>query len=671
MADRLAQLSSSAASLMGAPASRWDGRVSDNIEDVRDRGPLDYLLAEARSLPPYLSMYAQDVANRLGDKPSDELMAQRISEIGNLLPQQEIPRFGPYEMPRFADGGSVDETLAQYDPMPWRSSMDVEGGIPTGGPRDAGRLSPGPEPTGYDKVFDTAYGLLGGKPENRRMAEALAGIFNVGTLGMATGAYEGAKDLARTGSPTTLAMALMPGAKVAGPVAKVAEKAAEKGIRAFHGSPHDFDRFDLSKIGTGEGAQAYGHGLYFAENEGVAKSYRDMLSPVKADGKQLSDALSIELGSFGGNVDDLMNLRKQQLERWVQSGVEDKKGIIPALRKDIRELEKLKKKDVQSAGHMYEVNIKATPEDFLDWDKPLSQQSEKVKEALASVRESQLSKPLLRSSQPHLIDKLLDEKALAGDRGNMTYDYVRGALRQDGIDIDSLTRDAGIPGIKYLDQGSRGAGEGSRNYVVFDDSLIDIVRKYGIGGLLAMYYGAGSDKADASETRKPEFAEGGAVSDAQYDAPDTYLTDGKRPSVSAPFSDKVDLATAILRNYGRSAMQNYGLPPWGQAIGDLGMEVALSPATSASSLSKVMAAPVDWLSGREVAAEPMDVLYALPTAAGAVGRVLGPAIHMRGAAKAQRDANDFLAARRAKEDLPYDLHIKKLLDDMAARTKWD
>ena len=45
-------------------------------------------------------------------------------------------------------------------------------------------------------------------------------------------------------------------------------------IKAYHGSPHDFDAFDLSKIGTGEGAQAYGHGLYFAENEAIAKAYR-------------------------------------------------------------------------------------------------------------------------------------------------------------------------------------------------------------------------------------------------------------------------------------------------------------------------------------------------------------------------------------------------------------
>ena len=45
-----------------------------------------------------------------------------------------------------------------------------------------------------------------------------------------------------------------------------------KGIKAYHGSPHDFDKFDLSKIGTGEGAQAYGHGLYFAESPKVALS---------------------------------------------------------------------------------------------------------------------------------------------------------------------------------------------------------------------------------------------------------------------------------------------------------------------------------------------------------------------------------------------------------------
>ena len=50
------------------------------------------------------------------------------------------------------------------------------------------------------------------------------------------------------------------------------------GVRAYHGSPHSFERFDTSKIGTGEGNQAYGHGLYFAEAEKVAQQYRDQLA---------------------------------------------------------------------------------------------------------------------------------------------------------------------------------------------------------------------------------------------------------------------------------------------------------------------------------------------------------------------------------------------------------
>src|SRR5262245_53429063 len=61
---------------------------------------------------------------------------------------------------------------------------------------------------------------------------------------------------------------------------KLVRKAVEavQGIRAYHGSPHDFERFDLSKIGTGEGAQVFGHGLYFAENPEVARTYRNALS---------------------------------------------------------------------------------------------------------------------------------------------------------------------------------------------------------------------------------------------------------------------------------------------------------------------------------------------------------------------------------------------------------
>jgi hypothetical protein len=67
-----------------------------------------------------------------------------------------------------------------------------------------------------------------------------------------------------------------------------------------------------------------------------------------------------------------------------------------------------------------------------------------------------------------------------------------------GAQATALLRDAGIPGIRYLDQGSRAAGEGSRNYVMFDDSLIEILRKYGWAGF-GLSLGAGATQAEATQ----------------------------------------------------------------------------------------------------------------------------------------------------------------------------
>jgi hypothetical protein len=49
------------------------------------------------------------------------------------------------------------------------------------------------------------------------------------------------------------------------------------GMTVFHGSPHIFEKFDLSKIGTGEGAQAYGKGMYMAQASDVAEEYAKKL----------------------------------------------------------------------------------------------------------------------------------------------------------------------------------------------------------------------------------------------------------------------------------------------------------------------------------------------------------------------------------------------------------
>ena len=52
---------------------------------------------------------------------------------------------------------------------------------------------------------------------------------------------------------------------------------------AWHGSPYRFSKFLLEKIGTGEGAQAHGWGLYFALNRATAEEYRERLSSASED----------------------------------------------------------------------------------------------------------------------------------------------------------------------------------------------------------------------------------------------------------------------------------------------------------------------------------------------------------------------------------------------------
>jgi hypothetical protein len=76
------------------------------------------------------------------------------------------------------------------------------------------------------------------------------------------------------------------------------------------------------------------------------------------------------------------------------------------------------------------------------------------------------------------------------------------AMKQGFIGLDERIaseklRDAGLPGIKYLDQGSRGAKEGTSNYVLFRDDIIDIVKKYGLAGAAAML-GISQDEAKAA-----------------------------------------------------------------------------------------------------------------------------------------------------------------------------
>ena len=240
-------------------------------------------------------------------------------------------------------------------------------------------------------------------------------------------------------------------------------------IKAYHGSPHDFDKFDLSKIGTGEGAQAYGHGLYFAEKEGVARWYRNELAKQQRDARRnladdKSEAAREIPRALWNTVFPDPTMNRAEARQYLKDVTADYR----------RARDELKTRAPVENGRMYEVALHATPEQFLDWDKPLTAQSPQVKAALTDLGIG----PDLYENRS-LMRRILN-RAPAGE------DALVALSRQTDTDITSQAlgrRD--VLGTRYLDQGSRGAGSGTSNFVVWSPEIIEILRKYGLAPAIA------------------------------------------------------------------------------------------------------------------------------------------------------------------------------------------
>jgi hypothetical protein len=236
-------------------------------------------------------------------------------------------------------------------------------------------------------------------------------------------------------------------------------------IKNYHGSPHLFPptpknplgEFDLSKIGTGEGNQAFGRGMYTADLEATSRGYLpkpDEPIPISPEFKTAlhnEDYLGFDTAS---QAIAAMRAHPDWMKRW---DVSDPAPLQSAF--DAHEAVRKAK----SGGHMYEVNIHAEPEDFLHWDKPMSEQSPQVLAALAKIP---WAEPYLKS----------------GDK------FTGAQLAPTTAEGAEQLRAAGIPGIRYLDQGSRTYSPdnpfATHNHVVFDPATLEVIRRFGIAGLI-------------------------------------------------------------------------------------------------------------------------------------------------------------------------------------------
>ena len=246
--------------------------------------------------------------------------------------------------------------------------------------------------------------------------------------------------------------------------------------RVFHGTAHDVvGNFSLNKIGSGEGNIAYGWGLYFAENPNVAQDYRRGLSHRHLLNKirEVYDELDSSEDAIEALKDAGLSKKEINLVQALQKddflGFDYPHQAVNAVLKEPQnfELSDETKMAIANMGNLYEVNILADKENnFIQWDKPLNQQSEKVQNAVREAT-NDIWKSDVGSYDGSVIYNGLVEDLKTFDKNNPQKNASMRLLK------------AGILGIRYLDQGSRGTGEGTHNYVIFDPKIIQIVAQNG------------------------------------------------------------------------------------------------------------------------------------------------------------------------------------------------
>ena len=301
---------------------------------------------------------------------------------------------------------------------------------------------------------------------------------------------------------------------------------------AYHGSPHKFDEFSLDAIGTGEGAQAHGWGLYFAENKDVSENYRKELAKINNldlfgvipvdvyyDGKHATEyysfadfSLALELVGTQGKdagIDYLQkeinkcqerinDFKKEMSERPMdkpayEQQIRSEQTWISELNEQIEFIKKidLKKLKVEkrNQGQLYKVDIPETDE-LLDEDKSFSEQPKKVQESLKKLWEEKLGRKVYTNKKSILAE--FKEKY-----DSETYNVVEKLLNKGLENLSKSERNA-IPNsdlsfddlhkLDFFNLNGKDIYYNIRNNVFeyndkFDKDTSLLLNKYGIKGI--------------------------------------------------------------------------------------------------------------------------------------------------------------------------------------------
>jgi hypothetical protein len=251
-------------------------------------------------------------------------------------------------------------------------------------------------------------------------------------------------------------------------------------LTAWHGTPHNIaGKFDINKVGTGEGAQHFGHGVYFAEEPNIAETFAK-ISP--SAGNQPSprrtlNGIELETGTPEYKAAHLIeemgfSKAKKFATDWAKNPFPDQVGFVEQLNKTLSGIKNKSEVGNIGAGNLYKVDI---PDEqiphMLDWYKPLGEQTPEVQAAIQKLGDK---------------FRPLDELEAKNVTGERLYRRIENSLgkfygNSANPEASKMLKDAGITGVKYENfQIKKGKGAGTHNYVVFDPSEVKILEKNGV-----------------------------------------------------------------------------------------------------------------------------------------------------------------------------------------------
>ena len=285
---------------------------------------------------------------------------------------------------------------------------------------------------------------------------------------------------------------------------------------AFHGGPHRFDKFTTDAIGTGEGAQAFGWGLYFSSSRGIAEFYRNALSEKSGIGVRIGSGDSVKLADDRGSIMDLietsLGLTRPQAGATYDAmrSVSRRSGlnnfgdvvslwerllateelikdstIVESLKKDVRELKGAIEAGIEleaDQGQLFQVEI---PEDneLMDWDAPLSEQIPKVQEIMLDFRRTMHSDNWMEQVDGQTLNRTIsaafaDPKSRIHKATGESFYRTMAEYYGGDAEVSKALSAAGIKGHKYQANQISGGPGTATNYVIYDENAIEIAKTF-------------------------------------------------------------------------------------------------------------------------------------------------------------------------------------------------